>query len=130
MVETYRCFWTQQSVKVKCVRGDVITYPYHCSTVEVKSLFTSRAQRRQQLQETVQGEVKASPSNSVQDTEDLEVEVEGVHNPLLPRGPVSEYSDLQEGEMVQLVVVDSTLPKLLKTLIHTLLQLCRPLLSS
>ena len=43
---------------------------------------------------------------------DLEVEVEGENDPLLAREPVSEYPDQQEGEMVQSVVVDCTLPVL------------------
>ena len=43
-----------------------------------------------------QGEAEATPSNSSQVTEDLEVEVEGEDDPLLARGPVSEYPDQQE----------------------------------
>ena len=44
-----------------------------------------------------QGEAEATPSNSSQVTEDLEVEVEGEDDPLLARGPGSEYPDQQEG---------------------------------
>ena len=65
----------------------------HSPTAEVNSLVTTRAQRRWQLQEMTKGEVEATPSNSVQVTEDLEVEEEGGDNPVLARGPVSEYPD-------------------------------------
>ena len=100
---------TLQTVKIKCVHGDVITYPSatvdlkidgwerkitvafipdvpvdvvlawsdHSLTVEVNHLVTTRAQRRWQLQEMMQGEVEATLSNSVQVTEDLEVEGKG-----------------------------------------------------
>ena len=128
LVDPSKC--TQQTVKVKCVHGDIIAYPSatvdlkidgwereitvalvsdvpvdvvlawsdHYPTAEFKSLVTTRAQRRRQLQEMEQGEVEATPStNSLQDTEDLEVEAEGVDDPLLARVPVSEYPDPQEG---------------------------------
>ena len=128
LVDPSKC--TQQTVKVKCVHGDIIAYPSatvdlkidgwereitvalvpdvpvdvvlawsdHYPTAEFKSLVTTRAQRRRQLQEMEQGEVEVTPSsNSLQDTEDLEVEAEGVDDPLLARGSVSEYPDPQEG---------------------------------
>ena len=44
-----------------------------------------------------QDEAGATPSDSSHVTEDLEVEVEGEDDPLLARGPVSEYPDQQEG---------------------------------
>ena len=82
---------TLQTVKIKCVHGDVITYlsatvdlkidgwemkitvalipdvpvdvvlawSDHSLTVEVNHLVTTRAQRRWQLQEMMQGEVEA-----------------------------------------------------------------------
>ena len=68
------------------------------SSITISTKRNTRAQRRRQLQEMEQGEVEATPSsNSLQDTEDLEVEEEGVDDPLLARGPVSEYPDPQEG---------------------------------
>ena len=127
LVDTSKC--TQQTVKVKCVHGDVITYPSatvylkinvwerkitvalvpdvpvdvvlawsdHSPTAEVKNLVTTSTQRSRQLQEMTQGEVEATPSNSVQLTEDLDVEGEGKDDPLPARGLVSEYPDRQEG---------------------------------
>ena len=44
-----------------------------------------------------QGEVEATSSNSVQVTENLEIEGERGDNPLLARRPVSEYPDWNEG---------------------------------
>ena len=75
----------------------ILAWSDHCPTAELKSLVATRAHKRRQLQEMEQGEVEAiSSSNSLQVTEDLEAEVEGVDDPLLTRGLVSEYPDLQE----------------------------------
>ena len=67
---------------------------HDCPRAESKSLVTTRAQKRQQLQEKQGDEAEATPSDSLQVSEDLEVEVD---DPLLARGPVSGYPDLLEG---------------------------------
>ena len=105
----------------------VLAWSDHSPTAEANSLVTTRAKRRWKLQEITQGEVEATPSYSVQVTEDREVEGEGGDDPLLARGPVSEYPVWQEGGNSPL---SSGLhpPKTPST--HTLVQFCRPLLSS
>ena len=64
----------------------------YCSTAEVNSLVITKAQRRQQLQEAVQGE--QHPATLCKLLWNLEVELEGVDETLPVRGPVSEYPDV------------------------------------
>ena len=125
---------SKQMVKVKCVHGDIFSYPSAMvdlrmndgwegkirvalvpdvpidvviawgdlgPATELNSLDTTRAQRRQQLQEKERAdEVEATPNSSpFQFAKDPGVEGEGVDSPHVhqARGPVNKCPDRQEG---------------------------------